>query len=252
MTTSPNHPSGGPAVEANDGAPQSAMEALLGDDILNHAQLRRGDIIEGVVVGTDRDGLLVDIGAKSEGVIPPQEMQSLRGPNAQVPEMGERVLVFVVHSETAEGQIIVSIDRARGEKGWRVLQQYFEEGTSFEGAVTGYNKGGLLVDVEGVHAFVPLSQLMGGRIERTADDSGNGGLASWVGRNLRLKVIEINRRRNRVILSERAAMQEWRAKQKDRLLAELKEGEITRGRITSIREFGIFVDLGGEIGRAHV
>jgi small subunit ribosomal protein S1 len=228
------------------------MEALLGDDVLDHAQLRRGDIIEGAVVGRDRDGLLVDLGAKSEGVIPPQEMQSLRGPDAQLPEVGERILVFVVQPETAEGQIIVSVDRARGEKGWRLLQQYFEEGTSFEGQVTGYNKGGLLVDVEGVHAFVPLSQLMGPRIERPVDDSGDGGLAPWVGKTLRLKVIEINRRRNRVILSERAAMQEWRAKQKDRLLAELREGEVTHGRITSIREFGIFVDLGGADGLVHL
>jgi len=237
-------------VEIGEDAAQN-MEALLEEESLGYPSLRRGDIIEGVVVGKDREGLLVDIGAKSEGIIPPNEMQSLRPDAAQIPQIGDKVLVYVLQPETAEGQIIVSIDRARGEKGWRLLQRYYEEATSFEGEVTGYNKGGLLVDVEGVQAFVPLSQLVGGRVDRV-EESGDRGLATWVGKSLRLKVIEINRRRNRVILSERAAVQEWRAAQKDRLLAELREGDIRRGRITSIREFGIFVDLGGADGLVHL
>ena len=237
-------------MELGEDAAQD-MEALLEEESLGYPSLRRGEIIEGVVVGKDREGLLVDIGAKSEGIIPPNEMQSLRPDANQIPQIGDKVLVFVLQPETAEGQIIVSIDRARGEKGWRLLQHYYDEATSFEGDVTGYNKGGLLVDVEGVQAFVPLSQLVGGRVDRT-EEAGDRGLAAWVGKSLRLKVIEINRRRNRVILSERAAVQEWRAQQKDRLLAELREGDIRRGRITSIREFGIFVDLGGADGLVHL
>jgi len=237
-------------VELGENAAQD-MEALLEEESLGYPSLRRGEIIEGIVVGKDREGLLVDIGAKSEGIIPPNEMQSLRPDSGQIPQIGDKVLVYVLQPETAEGQIIVSIDRARGEKGWRLLQRYYEEATSFEGDVTGYNKGGLLVDVEGVQAFVPLSQLVGGRVDRV-EEAGDRGLATWVGKSLRLKVIEINRRRNRVILSERAAVQEWRAQQKDRLLAELREGDIRRGRITSIREFGIFVDLGGADGLVHL
>jgi small subunit ribosomal protein S1 len=161
------------------------------------------------------------------------------------------VLVYVLQPESAEGQIILSLDRARGERGWRVLQQRFEDGESFEAEVSGFNKGGLLVNVEGVNAFVPLSQLVGVRPERGEDDT-EGSLAQVVGRTLRVKVIEINRRRNRVILSERAALQEWRSQQKDRLLAELKEGEIRRGKITSVRSFGVFIDLGGADGLAHL
>jgi len=251
LVTDPHHPIGSPSAEVGD-EPTENMEDLLEAEALGHAQLRRGEIIEGVVVGTDRDGILVDIGAKSEGVIPPSEMQSLRPEGAAALEPGDKVLVSVLQPETLEGQIIVSLDRARGEKGWRLLQQYYEEGTTFEGEVTGFNKGGLLVDVEGVHAFVPLSQLAGTRFARPSDESGDRGLASWVGKTLRIKVIEINRRRNRVILSERAAMQEWRAQQKERLLSELSEGEIQRGKITSIREFGIFVDLGGADGLVHL
>jgi len=251
LVTDPHHPIGSPSAEVGD-EPTENMEDLLEAEALGHAQLRRGEIIEGVVVGTDRDGILVDIGAKSEGVIPPSEMQSLRPEGAAALEPGDKVLVSVLQPETLEGQIIVSLDRARGEKGWRLLQQYYEEGTTFEGEVTGFNKGGLLVDVEGVHAFVPLSQLAGTRFARPSDESGDRGLASWVGKTLRIKVIEINRRRNRVILSERAAMQEWRAQQKERLLSELREGEIQRGKITSIREFGVFVDLGGADGLVHL
>jgi small subunit ribosomal protein S1 len=109
-----------------------------------------------------------------------------------------------------------------------------------------------LVNVEGVNAFVPMSQLTGVRPDRNREDGGSSSLAEAVGRKLRLKVIEINRRRNRVILSERAALQEWRMQQKERLIQELHEGDIRRGRITSVRNFGVFVDLGGADGLAHL
>ncbi|MGE0229213.1 MAG: 30S ribosomal protein S1 [Dehalococcoidia bacterium] len=213
--------------------------------------LRRGEVVEGIVMGNERDGVLVDlvdIGSKSEGVIPSNEMHSLGADPASKLSVGERVLVYVVQPETNEGQVLLSIDRARGEQGWRILQQRFEDGDIFEGEVTGYNKGGLLANVEGVNAFIPMSQVVGAK----PGSDGAQSLAEQVGRTLRLKVIEINRRRNRAILSERAALQEWRSEQKDRLLDELKEGEIRTGRITSIRNFGVFVDLGGADGLAHL
>jgi small subunit ribosomal protein S1 len=226
------------------------MGALLESEGLQYKDLHRGDVIEGVVMGTDRDGILVNVGSKFEGVIPSHEMRSVGPEPAARLNVGERVLVYVMQPETPDGQLLLSLDRARGEKGWRVLQQRFEEGQSFEAQVSGYNKGGLLVNVEGVHAFVPLSQVVGVRPERGED--GESSLAQMVGRTLHLKVIEINRRRNRVILSERAALQEWRSQQKERLLSELTEGDIRRGKISSIRSFGVFVDLGGADGLAHL
>src|SRR4030067_1686291 len=177
------------------------MGALLEDEGLEYKDLHRGDVIEGVVMGTDRDGILVNVGSKFEGVIPPHEMRSLGPDPATHMNVGERVLVYVMQPETPDGQLLLSLDRARGEKGWRVLQQRFEEGESFEAQVSGYNKGGLLVNVEGVHAFVPLSQVVGARPERGED--GESSLARMVGRSLHLKVIEINRRRDRVLLFER-------------------------------------------------
>jgi len=210
--------------------------------------LRRGEVVEGTIMGIQRDGVIVDLGAKSEGVIPPHEMHSMGADPMSKVAVGETILVYVMQPEADQGQVILSVDRARGERGWRVLQTRFEEGEAFDGEVTGYNKGGLLVNVEGVSAFVPLSQVVGVR----PDQDGEGGLASAVGKQLRLKVIEINRRRNRVILSERAALQEWRSQQKDRLLAELKEGEVRKGRVSSVRSFGVFIDLGGADGLAHL
>jgi len=234
-----------PAVEGTDDevTMQSWMESQS-----DFKTLRRGEVVEGTIMGIQRDGVLVDLGAKSEGLIPPHEMHSLGADPLSKVSVGEKVLVYVVQPEAEQGQIMLSIDRARGERGWRVLQQRFEEGEAFEAEVTGYNKGGLLVNVEGVHAFVPLSQVVGVR----PDQEGEGGLSSVVGKQLRLKVIEINRRRNRVILSERAALQEWRSQQKDRLLSELREGEVRKGRVSSVRSFGVFIDLGGADGLAHL
>jgi small subunit ribosomal protein S1 len=227
------------------------MAALLDQETASYRELRRGEIIEGTVVGTDRDGILVDIGAKSEGVIPPQEMHSLQPQGASSLNVGDKVLVAVVQPESHEGQIILSVDRARGEHGWRVLQEYLDNNEAFEGHVTGSNKGGLLVNVEGVNAFVPLSQIVAGP-DRSDADATQRALQEWVGKPITLKVIELNRRRNRAILSERSAVQEKRAAEKERLLQELEEGDVRTGRITSIRDFGIFVDIGGADGLVHL
>ncbi|MCH8346814.1 MAG: S1 RNA-binding domain-containing protein, partial [Chloroflexi bacterium] len=235
----------------NKDEPQS-MAALLEQETTLYTELRRGDIVEGAVVGTDRDGILVDIGAKSEGVIPANEMHSLQPEGPSKLQMGEKVLVFVVQPESPDGQIILSVDRARGEQGWRVLQEYMDQNQAFEGYITGSNKGGLLVNVEGVNAFIPLSQIAIGRPERGDPETTERALAEWIGRTLTLKVIELNRRRNRAIVSERAAMQEKRAAEKERLLQELHEGDIRNGSITSIRDFGIFVDVGGADGLVHL
>jgi small subunit ribosomal protein S1 len=236
-----------PEVEATDGDAVFTMQNWL-DSGSDFKTLRRGEVVEGTIMGIQRDGVIVDLGSKSEGVIPPHEMHSMGADPLSKVEVGEKILVYIMQPESDQGQVTLSVDRARGERGWRVLQTRFEEGEAFDGEVTGYNKGGLLVNVEGVHAFVPLSQVVGVR----PDQDGEGGLASAVGKQLRLKVIEINRRRNRVILSERAALQEWRSQQKDRLLAELKEGEVRKGRVSSVRSFGVFIDLGGADGLAHL
>ena len=225
------------------------MATLLDSvDVAEPRTLRRGEVVEGRIMTIERDSIVVDIGSKSEGVVPTHEMHSLGADPLSKLAVDEEILVFVVQPETEEGQVLLSIDRARGEQGWRVLQERFESGDIFEAEVTGFNKGGLLANVEGVNAFIPMSQVVGAK---PGSDASNP-LSAQVGRVLRLKVIEINRRRNRVILSERAALQEYRAEQKERLLDELAEGEIRTGTVTSIRNFGVFVDLGGADGLVHL
>ena len=254
-------PSGAAAATAPSAPPASPSEsepeivdmaALLDSgDVPEPRQLRRGEVVEGLIMATERDGVLIDlveIGSKSEGVVPTNEMHSLGSDPLSKLTVGEKALVYVLQPETEEGQVLLSIDRARGEQGWRVLQDRFETGEIFEAEITGFNKGGLLANVEGVNAFIPMSQVVGAK----PGTDGANPLSEQVGRKLRMKVIEINRRRNRAILSERAAMQEWRAEQKERLLDELTEGEIRRGKVTSIRNFGVFVDLGGADGLAHL
>ena len=247
MTSDPTDQTGG--AEASSAEPMDMATLLAEAEDFRTPQ--RGEITEGVIMGWDRDGALVDIGAKSEGVILRHEMQSLGSdPESQL-HQDDKVMVYIVHPETTDGQILLSLDKARGEQGWLTLQERFDSGETFEAEVSGFNKGGLLVNVEGVNAFVPLSQVVGVRPDRNRED-GESSLAEVVGKSLRLKVIEINRRRNRVILSERAALQEWRMQQKERLIEELNEGDIRKGRISSVRNFGVFVDLGGADGLAHL
>lgn len=212
-------------------------------------QLRRGEIIEGMVMGASPDGLIVDVGTKMEAVIPHNEMLSLGIDGASRLKTGDTVRVMVLQPSTAEGHAIVSLDRARGEEGWETLQKRFESGEIFEAQVTGHNRGGLLVNVDGVNAFVPLSQVES--VRRDDPDAANQ-LANLVGQVIKLKVVELNRKRNRVILSERAAMAEIRKEQKDRVLEELEEGQIRTGRVSSITDFGVFIDLGGADGLAHM
>lgn len=225
------------------------MGALLDLETAQPGTLRRGEIVEGMVMGASPDGLIVDVGTKTEAVIPQNEMLSLGVDGAAKLKAGDTVRVMVLQPSSAEGHAIVSLDRARGEEGWDLLAERYESGAVFEAQVTGHNRGGILVNVDGVNAFVPLSQIDSVRRD---DPDAAAQLANLVGNPIQLKVIELNRKRNRVILSERAAMADFRRAQKDRILDELQEGEIRTGRVSSITDFGVFVDLGGADGLAHM
>jgi len=225
------------------------MGALLDSEAAQPGNLRRGEIVEGMVMGASPDGLIVDVGTKTEAVIPQGEMLSLGAEGATRLKAGDTVRVMVLQPSSSEGHAIVSLDRARGEEGWDTLAERYESGEVFDAQVTGHNRGGILVNVEGVNAFVPLSQI--DSVRRDDPDAATA-LANLVGKDVRLKVIELNRKRNRVILSERAAMAEWRKEQKDKILDSLQEGEIREGRVSSITDFGVFIDLGGADGLAHM
>lgn len=232
------------AVAAN-----ASMEDLLKASEQQYRTLKHNDVIEGTVMRVDRDEVLVDIGAKTEGIIPNRELQSLSPEEREAMQPGDPVLVAVVQPENNEGHALLSLDRARQERSWRDLQRKFEAGEVIQAPVSGHNKGGLLVNIEGVRGFVPSSQISSlppGEANKQTE------LSRYHNQIMPLKIIEINRNRNRLILSERQAMQEQRESMRSRLLKELEPGQVRPGTVTSIADFGAFVDIGGADGLIHL
>jgi small subunit ribosomal protein S1 len=195
----------------------------------------------------DSDGILVSVGHKSEGVVPQREMRTVTPKTAALYQVGETIQVLVLDASYSEGGALLSIDKARGEASWGILEELVESGGTVEAMITGYNRGGAVVDVDGLQAFIPLSQTI---ITTGADQE--TGLAARVGETITVKVLEVNRRRNRAVLSERAAHREQREGVKDQLLDNLQEGETRHGRVTGVSSFGAFVDLGGADGLIHI
>jgi small subunit ribosomal protein S1 len=164
---------------------------------------------------------------------------------------GDPILVYVVSPEDKNGNVVLSLSRAQTERDWRKAEEIFEAGEIFEGAVAGFNKGGLIVRLGKVRGFVPASQVVSSQARRKGGGQEEF-LSGLVGQDLQIKIIEIDRSRNRLILSERAAMRDLRKQHKEKLLAELQEGDIRTGEVISLCDFGAFVDLGGADGLVHL
>jgi small subunit ribosomal protein S1 len=233
-----------------EGEDLALMEQFLRDPAHDYRNLKYGDTVDGRIMRVDRDEILVDIGAKAEGIVPSREMQSLPAEDRAALQVDDTLLVFVVQSEDKEGRAILSVDKARQERSWRMLQSAYEKGEVITARVVNYNKGGLLVNLDGVRGFVPASQVTG--ISRGPDTQKQSDMARMVNTDLRLKIIEINRNRNRLILSERQAVQESREHKKDELLSSLQEGSVRTGTVSSVCDFGAFVDIGGADGLVHL
>ena len=234
------------------------MGELL-DSVEDMKPLRRGDVVEGIVMRADpgAEGLLLNVGHKAEGHVPSNEMKSMSEDDLAQLGVGDTVLAMVVRGETDEGSAILSIDRAAGEVGWKTLQDAKEADERVFGKIIGFNRGGAIVMTESVQGFVPMSQLATISRDRARVAAQGGGESapeesSDIGRTIELKVLELNRGRNRAILSERQAMQELREQHKAKLIDELTEGEVRNGRVTGISTFGAFVDLGGADGLIHI
>ena len=242
-----------PQIDNNE--PQNMQELL---DSVEFKVLRRGEIVEGTVMRVDSDGLFVNIGHKEEGFVPPNEMRTLSAEESDRLVEGDTLITFVLRAESADGPIL-SVDRARGEEGWREIQKHMEADEPVEGQIIGFNRGGCILEVENVQGFVPMSQLMTisrdrFQVDDSAGEEGGGELSNsdLIGNTLTVKVLEVNRSRNRAIFSERAAMQEQRDEQKAELIEKLEEGEIRKGKVTGLSNFGAFVDLGGADGLIHI
>lgn len=210
-----------------------------------------GDIRQGEVVEHLKNAILVDIGAKSEGIISGSELDTLSDDELEELAVGNEVAVFIVNPEDEEGNVILSYAKAAEEQDWQLVQDLTESGDTYEAQVIGHNKGGLLLDVGRLRGFMPISQLGPSRTFNR-DRSTATQLQKLVGQKMLAKVIEVDRSRNRLILSERAATREKRAAQREQLLTELEQGEVRSGRVVNLTDFGAFVDIGGLEGLVHI
>ncbi len=204
---------------------------------------REGDVVSGYVVRIDADEVLVDIGYKSEGVIPASELSIRKSvdPGDEV-HLGEQVDALVLTKEDQDGRLILSKKRARFEKAWRRIEAAAESGEPVEGQVIEVVKGGLIIDL-GVRGFLPASLV---DIRRVPN------LDEYMGQTIECKVIELNRSRNNVVLSRRAVLEEQRKEDRERILDRLHPGDVVQGKISNIVDFGAFVDLDGIDGLIHI
>lgn len=227
------------------------MNFLLEDD-QSFGFPSAGELRVGHVVEHRNNEILVDIGAKSEGIISSSEVESLNKEALEQLEVGKEVTVFVVNPDDVDGNITLSFRRAMEEGDWVKVQRMMEEEEIFDGTVSGCNRGGLLVQVGMLRGFVPTSHLKPDRLRSGPRSENEERLRANVGDEISAKVIEVDQSRNRLILSERAAMREVRAANLDRLLDELQEGDVRNGRVVNLADFGAFVDIGGAEGLVHL
>ncbi len=226
------------------------MNALM-EEALSFRRLKRGDIVEGTIVSVTPTEVLVDVSAKSEGVVPSKELERLGREGLESLQVGDVIPVYVVRPEDRDGDLILSIRRAEEETDWVRAQSLHETSEMFESQVAGFNKGGLIVRLGKLRGFVPASQLSP-RHQGSSRQQPEERWARLVGEPIHVKIIELNRKRKRLILSERAAQRQLREARKEELLQELRVGEVRPGTVSSLSDFGAFIDLGGADGLVHL
>ena len=252
----PPAPAAPAAPPRYEGPEPTTMEELLASSPEEIRSLKHGDVVEGSVVRIDKDEILVDIGAKSEGVVSNRELYGRHAEAQPVLAVGDIVLVYVLQPESEAGHAVLSLRRAGLERKWRSMQEQFEAGVIIEAPVIDHNKGGLIVDC-GIRGFVPISQIVDFPRRPQNDQPRDAAqeiaekLQPFVGRKLRLKILEVNRKANRLILSEKVALYEERREKRDELFSSLQVGQKVTGSVRSIAPFGVFIDLGGIDGLVH-
>src|SRR5213595_1683994 len=243
MTQTINPTADAKVVEGSDGLLLEIDGQIVPNYDATFAPFEEGEVVTGRVVRIDNDEVLVDIGYKSEGVIPSNELSIRKNvdPHDEV-ELGEEVDALVLTKEDQDGRLIMSKKRARFEKAWRRIEAAAESGDPVEGTVIEVVKGGLIIDL-GVRGFLPASLV---DIRRVPN------LDEYMGTKIETKVIELNRSRNNVVLSRRAVLEEERKEQRQEILDRLQPGQIVEGAISNIVDFGAFVDLDGIDGLIHI
>ena len=249
-------------AQGNDANPQGehhnnnnnnqTMESLLNEQDLNVDLPQPGEIRTGMIASISPSQILVSIGAKSEGVVSGRELDQLTPEEREALKVGEEVHVYVLNPEDENGNVVLSLKRAQEQMSWKNVEKLLEGDTTIESKIIGFNKGGLIVGVEGLRGFVPSSQISALRRSQSTGDTPEQRWQKMIGQPISVRVIEVDRERRRLILSERAASSESRQSIKERVIEELEEGKVYTGRVTSLANFGAFININGADGLVHL
>lgn len=232
--------------------PENKMEALLEESGLNIDFPKAGEIRDGVIASLSEGQILVSVGAKSEGIITGKELEAIPANIMASFSLGDSIPVYVITPEDSNGNLLLSFVRAVEEQDWIQAESYKESNESFSSKIVGYNKGGLLVPLGTIRGFIPASQLSLSRRMAITGSSPEEKYRQMIGEEVEVRVIEVDRERRRLILSERAASSETREMIKEKILDDLNEGDVRSGKITSLADFGAFVSIGGADGLVHL
>ena len=228
------------------------MESLLNEQELNVDLPQAGEIRTGVIASISSSQILVSIGAKSEGVVSGRELDQLSAEEREALQVGQEVHVYVVNPEDANGNVVLSWKRAQEQISWENVEKLLASEDVIESKIIGFNKGGLIAGVEGLRGFVPSSQISAMRRSQSTGETPEQRWQKMIGQPITVRVIEVDRERRRLILSERAASTESRQSIKERVIEELEEGKTYTGRVTSLANFGAFININGADGLVHL
>jgi small subunit ribosomal protein S1 len=224
--------------------------AKLLEESFAKEELERGDSVVGTIVAVDNQGLIIDIGWKRDGIVSRRDVERLEM-NPEDFHVGAEIDVTIMRLEDEDGNLQLSVAQARQGEDWKRAEAFAASGELWEGNVIEANRGGLIVLFGNVRGFVPASHVAD--LPRgLVDDDRKHFMMSFVGKTIKLKVIEVNRKRRRLVLSQREAAKGTRDARKDVLMGELKEGDVRQGVVSGLRDFGAFVDLGGADGLIHI
>ncbi len=229
----------------------SPMWEYLNQEEYDYQRPERGDIRTGTVLRRLPNEIILDLGLKLDVIVYADDFMKMDAKDLERIEVGSEVPVLIANIDEENGRILGSLSQAKVQEDWEKAQQFMDSGDIFDTMVAGHNKGGLIAPFGRLRGFIPTSQVtsVGTRIENGVKIER---LEQMQGKKIKVKVIEVNQKRKRLIMSERAAMKEWRQESKSRLLDELNEGDVRKGIVTNLMNFGAFIDLGGADGLIHV
>ena len=228
------------------------MESLLEKEGLGLDFPKAGEVRTGTVASISASEILVSVGAKSEGVISGREFDQIDNEERSELQLGSEIPVFILSPEDKNGNLVLSYSRAREEMDWDQSEEFLASKESFDSTIAGYNKGGLIVPIGQLRGFIPASQVSLVRRMNASGETPDQRWSKMVGEEITVVVIEVDRNRRRLILSERQAINETRESLKDRLLDDLEVGAVRTGRVTSLADFGAFVNIEGADGLVHL